>query len=54
VTVGNTVTLAFDEPQHAVTPGQSAVFFDEDRVLGGGRIIRAVKGVELRSGALTG
>ncbi len=44
-TVGSTdgpVTLAFDEPQQAVTPGQSAVFFEGERVLGGGRIERAL------------
>jgi len=32
------VTLRFREPQKAVSPGQSAVLFDGDRVLGGGRI----------------
>ena len=37
-------TVGFDEPQRAVTPGQSAVFFDGERVLGGGRIERALCG----------
>jgi tRNA-specific 2-thiouridylase len=33
-----TVRVRFAEPQHAVAPGQSAVFYDGDRVLGGGTI----------------
>lgn len=32
------VTVRFDEPQAAVAPGQSAVFYDGDVVLGGGPI----------------
>jgi tRNA-uridine 2-sulfurtransferase len=33
-----TITLTFDEPQRAVTPGQSAVFYQDDEVVGGGWI----------------
>lgn len=32
------VRVVFDEPQKAVTPGQSAVFYDGEKVLGGGII----------------
>jgi tRNA-specific 2-thiouridylase len=32
------ITVVFDEPQRAVTPGQAAVFYDGDLVLGGGWI----------------
>ena len=34
----NTIRIVFDEPQRAVTPGQSAVFYVGDIVLGGGKI----------------
>jgi len=32
------VRVEFDEPQSAITPGQAAVFYDEDAVAGGGWI----------------
>lgn len=35
----DTVRLIFDTPQRAVTPGQAAVLYDGDTVLGGGTIV---------------
>lgn len=35
----NTITVAFDEPEWAVTPGQSVVIYDSNICLGGGLII---------------
>jgi tRNA-specific 2-thiouridylase len=32
------VKVVFEKPQPAVTPGQAAVFYDGDKVLGGGWI----------------
>ncbi len=34
----NKIKCVFDEPQARITPGQSAVFYDEDVVIGGGII----------------
>ena len=36
----NEALIRFDTPQRAVTPGQSAVLYDDDTVLGGGIIVR--------------
>jgi len=36
------VLVLFDEPQWAPAPGQSAVFYHEDRVLGGGIIVEGL------------
>ena len=33
-----TARIVFEQPQKAVTPGQAAVFYDGDIVLGGGTI----------------
>ena len=32
------LTVRFDEPQSAITPGQAVVLYDGDTVLGGGWI----------------
>jgi len=38
IPIGNKMIIKFKEPQFAITPGQSAVFYAKDRVLGGGII----------------
>jgi tRNA-specific 2-thiouridylase len=40
---GFELTITFDEPQLAITPGQSAVVYDGDVVAGGGIIAEAIK-----------
>lgn len=39
---GDGTTVAFREPQPAVTPGQAVVFYDDTRVLGGGWIEQTI------------
>jgi tRNA-specific 2-thiouridylase len=38
----NQVYVRFDEPQRAITPGQAAVFYDGESVIGGGVILPTV------------
>ena len=43
---GNRIKLVFDEPHFSITPGQAAVLYDEDIVLGGGIIERSAASAE--------
>lgn len=36
---GNCIRVVFDQPQRAITPGQAAVFYDGEVVVGGGTIV---------------
>ena len=37
------ISVKFDVPQKSVTPGQTVVLYDGDYVLGGGRIVKAIR-----------
>lgn len=39
---GDVIEVTFDEPQRAITPGQSVVFHERDRVIGGGIVDKVV------------
>ncbi len=40
---GDLWRISFDDPQSAVAPGQAAVFYDDDLVVGGGTIERSLR-----------
>lgn len=40
---GDGFRVIFDEPQRSITPGQSAVIYDGETVVGGGRIISQIR-----------
>lgn len=53
VTVGDEVTVAFAQPQRAIAPGQLVAFCDDDEIVGGGTIARALRAGDPALGAVT-
>ena len=49
---GDRALIRFDAPQIAVAPGQAAVIYDGDRVLGGGWIERALPAADAADDAV--
>ena len=45
----NNAIIDFDEPQRAITPGQPAVFYQNDKVVGGGIIETVPENLELKN-----
>jgi tRNA U34 2-thiouridine synthase MnmA/TrmU len=41
--LGDTVRIEFRTPQRGVAPGQSAVVYRDEELLGGGRIVDALR-----------
>lgn len=50
----DTLTVAFSRPAFAPAPGQGLVLYDGDRVVGGGRIVRARRSLGEEDGVRTG
>lgn len=43
----NSARLVFNEPQRSVTPGQAAVFYHDNQLVGGGWIIEKIDGLKI-------